>query len=285
MNQKTIDFTRGEQLSILNQFCRSIPTKGVRVQEGQKTVGIRKLSLSAVLRVIDDLAPKNGACFASQETIGNLTGLSSRTIRRVLNWLDDAGLVIRVHRGKKRTNTMRLVWNNLDGFTFTEIAKTANSDRPCDGVTGHGDRVTGHGDRVTGHGAQSDRPWVADRTEKEPQHKRNRLTEGSNRDRVFGNIDFGLFEFYLDRIGRIVTTSGISDSLLQIKVAVMLSAQVGGCLSEEDVNEALQAVSVNSPENPSAYFCTCIRKRLGLESAEFGKLLATVPVIEPADRL
>lgn len=278
MDQKQIDFTRGEQLHILGEFCRSLPAK-VRARESRRFVGISKSAIALTLRNIDDRAPNGGFCFCSLESLSSDTGLSIRTIQRVIRWMDDEGLLIKKRRGNMATNQLRIVWNALADFEFSKLTEPTHSDTPQTGS----DTPCVHSDMPwvpsdTPSGGVPDMPPVAYITENLTAKETQPINRKGNR--VIGEIDVELFDYLLDRIGRAVPVSKPSDSILQIKVAVLASARVGGCLSQADLFSALEAVTFNGPDNPSSYFCSCIRNRLKLSSRAFGRLLGVVPIPE-----
>ncbi len=94
---------RGEQLDLL----REAVLPDVRGKDGCL---VKASVLKAVLVRIDLYAATNGECYASQQTLANVTGYSPRTIKRAVAALIQLSLIT---DDRYRTKHHRIVWNEL----------------------------------------------------------------------------------------------------------------------------------------------------------------------------
>lgn len=65
-------------------------------------------SVKLVLICMAKVGNQTGQCFASQEYLATICGCSVRTVRRAQSFLLSAGLIMRLPRGKRATDTFLL---------------------------------------------------------------------------------------------------------------------------------------------------------------------------------
>lgn len=114
MTQQTIDFDRGEQLSLLRQ---------VRIEKGITAdgSGVSEAAQKSVLRAIDELAGYERGrvreCWASIDTIAGIAGIHRRQTIRAIEVLEARSLIICERRWNSAIpavrNHYRVVWNEL----------------------------------------------------------------------------------------------------------------------------------------------------------------------------
>lgn len=79
---------------------------------------IKKPSAKLVLLMLAYRVNENGYCEVSQKTVAQITGLTDRTVRAMLKWLEEANFISRVQRWQKDGSRLP------DGFQLPEIAYT-----------------------------------------------------------------------------------------------------------------------------------------------------------------
>lgn len=115
--QLTIDFTRGDQLAILQQAQLDSCAVG---SAGDR---IRGATLRAVLRAIDDFG-RGGVAWPSIETLAATTGLGQRTIKRAIAALQAQSLLVAT---KQRNGSGS--WSNRYAIVWSELR--LRCDRPA----------------------------------------------------------------------------------------------------------------------------------------------------------
>lgn len=244
MTQQELDFDRGSQLGIIRRFARSLPpyVQGTDAR-------ISKQMVIAVVRAIDDHADdkKRRLCSCSAATIAKETGISTKTIGRVIRWLRDNDMLI-VQR-TKTVNLYRLAWSNLKPECEQKPDSTLGHE---DSRLGHGVPTLGHENSTLGHGVRHTRPSDG--------HKNAIETHIYNCANNVEVVDYGDIEYFVDRIAKHVPIRTSNDQWLVHHVAGCI---VIGDMSEADLELVLETLreSRKPVRNAIAYFNNAIIAR------------------------
>jgi hypothetical protein len=121
MFQRTLDFTRADQLGLIRDLRLDVPR-----------CGVSPMALKAVLSAIDDFARRDRECFASIPTLARVACCSERTTKRAIQILVSLSLITRDKRRNQFgvvTNHYRIVWTEIS-------AKIAKDSSPSVGPNG-----------------------------------------------------------------------------------------------------------------------------------------------------
>ena len=149
---------------------------------------VRGVSASekAVLARLADLSNDDGECWPGQAKLGEDVGLSDRSVRRIIDRLEAAGLVSTVRVGKRRTNRYLLT---LSGQNVSGGDSDPEEDEPVGipvddvKVIGHPRPVTDDGDRTSTSGG--DRTPVSYPPKKGPVRYTRQIDPKSARDEIW----------------------------------------------------------------------------------------------------
>jgi len=278
VTQRQIDFSRGEQLALLREAI--IPD--VRTRDGSRVKGA---TLKAVLRVLDDHG-RGRECYLSHATIAREAGIGERHAKRATEALRLLSLVT---TERKRTrwgasvNHYRIVWSELALLRATRTERSAPATRDQGAVvTDQGAVVTDQGAVVTPAQCRADTSTVPctalkapseaqKETPSEAQKETPSEAQGTDGARSITRDEQSEALQFAQEFARYVPAlRGRPDNQnLLVKVALLF---IRGQLSQDAIEQALEAIRVNAPRNPAAYFHRCLDNAV---NGDLNRLLST----------